>query len=170
MAACAHDLLRARKPPDLTTAIKQLINAQTVERRVRSIQYQMRTAKFPHHKDFATFDYSAAAVTQAQIEPFCTGPVHTKSPQSHRGRRNWNGQNPYRHRARNDPDQQRQKGPVLQCRRSDQCPDQGAGRGQCRQNHPATLCPRLRHHRRVGLHTVPQIRWRAAVPSHQQAL
>ena len=30
-------------------------------------------AKFPHHKDFATFDYSAAAVTQPQIEPFCTG-------------------------------------------------------------------------------------------------
>ena len=73
MVACAHDLLCARKPPDLTTAIKQLINAETVERRMRSIQYQMRTAKVPHHKDFATFDYSAAAVTEAQIEPFCTG-------------------------------------------------------------------------------------------------
>jgi len=55
MAACAHDLLSARKPPSLTTAIKQLIDAETVERRVRSIQYQMRIAKFPHHKDFATF-------------------------------------------------------------------------------------------------------------------
>ena len=73
MAACAHDLLSARKPPSLTTAIKQLIDAETVERRVRSIQYQMRIAKFPHHKDFATFDYGAAAVTKAQIEPFCTG-------------------------------------------------------------------------------------------------
>lgn len=52
MAACAHDLLSARKPPSLTTAIKQLIDAETVERRVRSIQYQMRIAKFPHHKDF----------------------------------------------------------------------------------------------------------------------
>ena len=61
MAACAHDLLSARKPPSLTTAIKQLIDAETVERRVRSIQYQMRIAKFPHHKDFATFDYGAAA-------------------------------------------------------------------------------------------------------------
>ncbi|MCJ8336339.1 MAG: ATP-binding protein, partial [Epibacterium sp.] len=72
MAACAHDLLSARKPPDLTTAIKQLINAETLERKVRSIQYQMRIAKFSHHKDFATFDYSAGAVTQTQIEPFCT--------------------------------------------------------------------------------------------------
>jgi DNA replication protein DnaC len=33
----------------------------------------MRIAKFPHHKDFATFDYGAAAVTQTQIEPFCSG-------------------------------------------------------------------------------------------------
>ncbi len=33
----------------------------------------MRIAKFPHHKDFATFDYNAAAVRQAQIEPFCSG-------------------------------------------------------------------------------------------------
>src|SRR6056297_2344367 len=68
-----HDLLSARKPPSLTTAIKQLIDAETVERRVRSIQYQMRIAKFPHHKDFATFDYGAAAVTKTQIEPFCSG-------------------------------------------------------------------------------------------------
>ena len=73
MAACAHDLLCARKPPSLTTAIKQLIDAETVDRRVRSIQYQMRIAKFPHHKDCATFDYDAAAVTQTQVEPFCTG-------------------------------------------------------------------------------------------------
>ncbi len=73
MAACAHDLLSARKPPGLTTAIRQPIDAGTVGRRVRSIQHQMRIAKFPHHKDFATFDYGAATVTQPQIEPFRTG-------------------------------------------------------------------------------------------------
>ncbi len=73
MAACAHDLLSERKPPSLTTAIKQLIDAETVERQVRSIQYQMRIAKFPHHKDFATFDYTAAAVTRSRIVPFCSG-------------------------------------------------------------------------------------------------
>lgn len=53
--------------------IKQLIDAEIAERRVRSIRYQMRIAKFPHHKDFATFDYGAAAVTKTQIEPFCSG-------------------------------------------------------------------------------------------------
>ena len=73
MAACAHDLLSARKPLSLTIAIKQLVDAEIVERRVRSIQHQMRSAKFPHHKDFATFDYSAATLTQTQIEPYCSG-------------------------------------------------------------------------------------------------
>ena len=50
-----------------------MIEAETEERRVRSIQYQMRIAKFPHHKDFATFDYGAATVSKAQIDPFCSG-------------------------------------------------------------------------------------------------
>lgn len=40
MAACAQDLLAARTPPSLTTALKALIEAETKERRVRSIQYQ----------------------------------------------------------------------------------------------------------------------------------
>ena len=44
MAACAQDLLTARTPPSLTTALKALIEAETQERRVRSIQYQMRIA------------------------------------------------------------------------------------------------------------------------------
>jgi DNA replication protein DnaC len=73
MAASAQDLLTARTTPSLTTALKTLIDAETQERRVRSIQYQMRIAKFPHHKDFATFDYGAATVTKAQIDPFCSG-------------------------------------------------------------------------------------------------
>ena len=47
MAACAHDLLRAGKPPDLTTAIKQLTNAETVERGVRSISNRSARASSP---------------------------------------------------------------------------------------------------------------------------
>ena len=73
MAVCAQDLLATRNPPNLTIALKQLAQAEIEERRVRSIQYQMRIAKFPHHKDFATFDYDAATVTQAQVDPFCSG-------------------------------------------------------------------------------------------------
>ncbi|WP_153039744.1 ATP-binding protein, partial [Pseudovibrio sp. Ad37] len=73
MATCAQDLLASRKQSDLTTTLKQLIDAETVDRQVRSIQYQMRIAKFPHHKDFASFDYSASVVTKVQVAPFCSG-------------------------------------------------------------------------------------------------
>jgi len=73
MAGCAHDLLVARNPPSLTTALRQLIEAETVERRVRSIEYQMRIAKFPHHKDFATFDYGISSVAKPEIAQLCTG-------------------------------------------------------------------------------------------------
>ncbi len=73
MAGCAQDLLTARTPPNLTTALKQLIEAEVTERRVRSIHYQMRIARFPHHKDFATFDYKLSAVKQAEIQQLCTG-------------------------------------------------------------------------------------------------
>ena len=77
MASCAHDLGASRTPPNLTTVLKQLIEAETVERRVRSIEYQMRVAKFPHHKDFATFDYSISAVKKLEIEQLCTGQFTT---------------------------------------------------------------------------------------------
>jgi DNA replication protein DnaC len=33
----------------------------------------MRIARFPHHKDFATFDYTASDVNPDQIEQFSTG-------------------------------------------------------------------------------------------------
>lgn len=73
MAQVAQDLLSKRNPPSLTTAIKQMIEAETVERRVRSIAYQMRVARFPHHKDFATFDYGVSAVKRTEMEQLCTG-------------------------------------------------------------------------------------------------
>jgi DNA replication protein DnaC len=73
MAGCAQDLLSARTPPNLITALKQLIEAEVTERRVRSIHYQMRIARFPHHKDFATFNYGLSAVKQTEIQQLCTG-------------------------------------------------------------------------------------------------
>ena len=73
MAQTAQDLLANRIQPSLTTALKQMIEAETIERRVRSIAYQMRIARFPHHKDFATFDHGASAIKRAEIEQLCTG-------------------------------------------------------------------------------------------------
>ncbi len=73
MAQTAQDLLASRTPPSLTTALQHLIEAEIAERKVRSIAYQMRIARFPHHKDFATFNYGASALKKADIEQLCTG-------------------------------------------------------------------------------------------------
>ena len=73
MAQVAQELLAASKPPALQRAFQLLIEAETIEREVRSIRYQMTAAKFPHHKDFATFDYDSSAIDESLIEPLCTG-------------------------------------------------------------------------------------------------
>ncbi len=73
MAQTAEALLAARKAPDFITALRQLIEAETAERQVRSIQYQMRAARFPHHKDLANFDYSASACESQQLQDLATG-------------------------------------------------------------------------------------------------
>ena len=45
MAGCAQDLLASRTPPNLTTVLKQLIEAETVERRVRSVVVQFESRR-----------------------------------------------------------------------------------------------------------------------------
>lgn len=73
MAQAATCLLAAKQPPSLASILQQLIEAENTEREVRSIHYQMTTAKFPHHKDFATFDYSVSAIDKTVIAALCTG-------------------------------------------------------------------------------------------------
>ena len=73
MALAITELLEAKTPPSLVAGLKQLIEAETVERDVRRIRYQMTMAKFPHHKDFATFEYGASAIEKTVITPLCTG-------------------------------------------------------------------------------------------------
>ena len=73
MAQCATELLAQKKPPTWQTALQQLLDTEKVEREVRSVRYQTRVARFPHHKDFATFDYQASAVTKEALEPLLTG-------------------------------------------------------------------------------------------------
>jgi len=73
MAQVATELLAAKKLPSLTSGLQQLIEAEAIEREVRSIRYQMTAAKFPHHKDFATFEYQASAIEPSVIDPLCSG-------------------------------------------------------------------------------------------------
>ena len=73
MAQCATEFLAQKKPPAWKTALQQLIDAEKVERDIRSIRYQTRAARFSHHKDFATFDYAASAVGKDTLAPLISG-------------------------------------------------------------------------------------------------
>ena len=50
-----------------------MIEAETENRQTRSIEYQMRIAKFPYHRDFATFDYNKSAVPKVEVESLRSG-------------------------------------------------------------------------------------------------
>ena len=41
--------------------LSQLLKAETAEREVRSIAYQIKAARFPAYKDLAGFDYPKSA-------------------------------------------------------------------------------------------------------------
>lgn len=73
MAQTTLELLARKQAPSFLDGLKQLIESETTERKVRRIRYQMTAAKFPHHKDFATFDYKASAIEKTTIEPLCSG-------------------------------------------------------------------------------------------------
>jgi len=48
--------------------IRHLLEAESTDRAIRSIGYQMHAAKFPVHRDLASFDFSQSVVARTQIE------------------------------------------------------------------------------------------------------
>jgi len=73
MAQTLTELLAMKQLPSFIAGLQQLIVAESTDRDVRRIRYQMKSARFPHHKDFATFNYSASAIERETIEPLCSG-------------------------------------------------------------------------------------------------
>lgn len=69
MASCYPELVaksrHAEFEPD--TFMRQLIEAESAERTVRSMAYQMGAARFPMHRDLAGFDFDAAQVDQTLV-------------------------------------------------------------------------------------------------------
>ncbi|CAP57088.1 IS21-like element ISGdi17 family helper ATPase IstB [Gluconacetobacter diazotrophicus] len=53
--------------------LSQLLKAELAERKVRSIAYQTKTARFPAYKDLAGFDFSAAEVNEAMVRQLHAG-------------------------------------------------------------------------------------------------
>ncbi len=73
MAQTATELFAMKNMPSFTASMQQLIDSEKAEREVRAIRYQMGIAKFPHHKDFATFNFNASCISKNDIEPYCSG-------------------------------------------------------------------------------------------------
>jgi len=69
MATCYPELLAKARHTEFVpdTFMKQLIEAETAERTVRSMAYQMGAARFPTHRDLAGFDFAAAQVDEALV-------------------------------------------------------------------------------------------------------
>ena len=56
------------KTLDHETVLHQLLKAESAQREVRSMAYQMRVARFQSHRDLAGFDFTQANVDEAQVK------------------------------------------------------------------------------------------------------
>jgi DNA replication protein DnaC len=71
--------------------LTQLLKAETAERAVRSMAYQMGAARFPAHRDLAGFEFAQANVDEALVRS-CTRQVHRGRAQRGAHRRAGHGQ------------------------------------------------------------------------------
>lgn len=70
MAAAWTDLVEQGTHSGLDTSrwlIEHLLQAETTDRAMRSVNHQMHAAKFPVHRDLATFDFDASPVDRKLV-------------------------------------------------------------------------------------------------------
>jgi DNA replication protein DnaC len=75
MAACYADWIEQGSAQGLTTyesLLTHLLQAETTDRALRSVRYQMHAARFPVHRDLAGFDFGHSKVDPRQITTFAT--------------------------------------------------------------------------------------------------
>ncbi|WP_310619317.1 ATP-binding protein [Flexibacterium corallicola] len=75
-------LLASQRAVSLPEALRQLIHCERSERHKRIIQNRMKAARFPHHKDFASFDYALCPVEQAKLQELASGEFTTAKAQN----------------------------------------------------------------------------------------
>jgi DNA replication protein DnaC len=70
MATAFEELLaeRPRKSKDPVAWISRLMEAERVERQVRSLRYQLRVARFPIHRELDHFQWEESEVDRERIE------------------------------------------------------------------------------------------------------
>lgn len=52
--------------------LDRLIEAEQADRQARSLSYQLKAARFPHHRDLMSFDWQETPLEQARIEQLAT--------------------------------------------------------------------------------------------------
>ncbi|HMN57861.1 MAG TPA: ATP-binding protein, partial [Ottowia sp.] len=70
MASAWDDLLGQGETAALQSArwlLEHLLQAEGVDRAMRSVSYQMKAARFPMHRDLAGFDFEASAVERVLV-------------------------------------------------------------------------------------------------------
>ena len=69
MAHAVSDLMEQGSPAFEASVpiLSQLLKAETAEREVRSVAYQIKIARFPAYKDLAGFDFAASEINEALV-------------------------------------------------------------------------------------------------------
>ena len=69
MAQAVTDLMEQGAPAfDAAVPIlSQLLKAETAEREVRSVSYQLKIARFPAYRDLAGFDFASSEINEALV-------------------------------------------------------------------------------------------------------
>jgi len=62
-----------QKPVMPEVWLDRLIAAEQADRQARSLNYQLKAARFPIHRDLLTIDWSETPLQQARIEQLATG-------------------------------------------------------------------------------------------------
>src|SRR6516165_9783862 len=69
MAQAVGDLMEQGAPAfnSAVPMLSQLLKAETAEREVRSVAYQIKVARFPVYKDLTGFDFASSEVNEALV-------------------------------------------------------------------------------------------------------
>src|SRR5512134_1077680 len=71
LAELLADPSRQIQPPEQW--VKLLIEAERVDRHARTLRYQLKVARFPIHRDLATFDFQESALSEQRLKPLVSG-------------------------------------------------------------------------------------------------
>ncbi|MBB5687890.1 IS21-like element helper ATPase IstB, partial [Sphingobium boeckii] len=69
MAQAVTDLMEQGAPAfeGAIPILSQLLKAETAEREVRSVSYQLKVARFPAYRDLAAFDFGSSEINEALV-------------------------------------------------------------------------------------------------------